>query len=158
MSMEYGIALTAGTFDPVTKGHLDIIKRAADMCAVLIVGIFENPDKKPLFSLEKRYEALCAATMDIENAVVITNGGMLYEYAKEAGADVIIKGVRNEDDRVYEQKQADFNFEHSGIKTVLLEASPQYKEVSSTLIRRLISEGKDISRYVPEGALGVLIG
>lgn len=89
--MEYGIALTAGTFDPVTYGHLDIIKRAADMCAVLIVGIFENPDKKPLFPLEKRYEALCAATMEIENAVVITNSGMLYEYAKEAGADVIIK-------------------------------------------------------------------
>ena len=75
--MEYGIALTAGTFDPVTKGHLDIIRRAADMCAVLIVGIFENPDKKPLFSLEKRFEALCAATMDIDNAIVITNDGML---------------------------------------------------------------------------------
>ena len=71
--MEYGIALTAGTFDPVTYGHLDIIKRAADMCAVLIVGIFENPDKKPLFPLEKRYEALCAATMEIETAVCFTN-------------------------------------------------------------------------------------
>ena len=154
--MEYGIALTAGTFDPVTYGHLDIIKRAADMCAVLIVGIFENPDKKPLFPLEKRYEALCAATMEIENAVVITNSGMLYEYAKEAGADVIIKGVRSESDRVYEQKQADFNYQHSGIKTVLLEADPKYKDVSSTLVRKLISEGKSVSRYVPNDALRVL--
>lgn len=154
--MEYGIALTAGTFDPVTYGHLDIIKRAADMCAVLIVGIFENPDKKPLFSLEKRYEALCAATMEIENAVVITNSGMLYEYAKEAGADVIIKGIRSESDRVYEQKQADFNYQHSGIKTVLLEADPKYKDVSSTLVRKLISEGKSVSRYVPKDALCVL--
>ena len=102
--MEYGIALTAGTFDPVTKGHLDIIRRAADMCAVLIIGIFENPDKKPLFSLEKRFEALCAATMDIDNAIVITNDGMLFEYAKEAGVDVIIKGVRDENDLAYEQK------------------------------------------------------
>lgn len=154
--MEYGIALTAGTFDPVTYGHLDIIKRAADMCAVLIVGIFENPDKKPLFPLEKRYEALCAATMEIENAVVITNSGMLYEYAKEAGADVIIKGVRSESDRVYEQKQADFNYQHSGIKTVLLEADPKYKNVSSTLVRKLISEGKSVSRYVPKDAFRVL--
>ena len=154
--MEYGIALTAGTFDPVTYGHFDIIKRAADMCAVLIVGIFENPDKKPLFPLEKRYEALCAATMEIENAVVITNSGMLYEYAKEAGADVIIKGVRSESDRVYEQKQADFNYQHSGIKTVLLEADPKYKDVSSTLVRKLISEGKSVSRYVPKDALRVL--
>ena len=154
--MEYGIALTAGTFDPVTYGHLDIIKRAADMCAVLIVGIFENPDKKPLFPLEKRYEALCAATMEIENAVVITNSGMLYEYAKEAGADVIIKGVRSESDRVYEQKQADFNYQHSGIKTVLLEADPKYKDVSSTLVRKLISEGKSVSRYVPKDAFRVL--
>lgn len=154
--MEYGIALTAGTFDPVTYGHLDIIKRAADMCAVLIVGIFENPDKKPLFPLEKRYEALCAATMEIENAVVITNSGMLYEYAKEAGADVIIKGVRSESDRVYEQKQADFNYQHSGIKTVLLEADPKYKDVSSTLVRKLISEGKSVSRYVPKDALRAL--
>ena len=154
--MEYGIALTAGTFDPVTYGHLDIIKRAADMCAVLIVVIFENPDKKPLFPLEKRYEALCAATMEIENAVVITNSGMLYEYAKEAGADVIIKGVRSESDRVYEQKQADFNYQHSGIKTVLLEADPKYKDVSSTLVRKLISEGKSVSRYVPKDAFRVL--
>ena len=154
--MEYGRALTAGTFDPVTYGHLDIIKRAADMCAVLIVGIFENPDKKPLFPLEKRYEALCAATMEIENAVVITNSGMLYEYAKEAGADVIIKGVRSESDRVYEQKQADFNYQHSGIKTVLLEADPKYKDVSSTLVRKLISEGKSVSRYVPKDAFRVL--
>ena len=154
--MEYGIALTAGTFDPVTYGHLDIIKRAADMCAVLIVGIFENPDKKPLFPLEKRYEALWAATMEIENAVVITNSGMLYEYAKEAGADVIIKGVRSESDRVYEQKQADFNYQHSGIKTVLLEADPKYKDVSSTLVRKLISEGKSVSRYVPKDAFRVL--
>lgn len=154
--MEYGIALTAGTFDPVTYGHLDIIKRAADMCAVLIVGIFENPDKKPLFPLEKRYKALCAATMEIENAVVITNSGMLYEYAKEAGADVIIKGVRSESDRVYEQKQADFNYQHSGIKTVLLETDPKYKDVSSTLVRKLISEGKSVSRYVTKDALRVL--
>ena len=154
--MEYGIALTAGTFDPVTYGHLDIRKRAADMGAVRIVGIFENPEKKPLFPLEKRYEALCAATMEIENAVVITNSGMLYEYAKEAGADVIIKGVRSESDRVYEQKQADFNYQHSGIKTVLLEADPKYKDVSSTLVRKLISEGKSVSRYVPKDAFRVL--
>ena len=156
--MEYGIALTAGTFDPVTKGHLDIIRRAADMCAVLIIGIFENPDKKPLFSLEKRFEALCAATMDIDNAIVITNDGMLFEYAKEAGADVIIKGVRDENDLTYEQKQADFNFEHSGIKTVFLEADPKYKNVSSTLVRKLISEGKDVSRCVPKEAISVFKG
>ena len=156
--MEYGIALTAGTFDPVTKGHLDIIRRAADMCAVLLIGIFENPDKKPLFSLEKRFEALCAATMDIDNAIVITNDGMLFEYAKEAGVDVIIKGVRDENDLTYEQKQADFNFEHSGIKTVFLEADPKYKNVSSTLVRKLISEGKDVSRYVPKEAISVFKG
>lgn len=156
--MEYGIALTAGTFDPVTKGHLDIIRRAADMCAVLIIGIFENPDKKPLFSLEKRFEALCAATMDIDNAIVITNDGMLFEYAKEARVDVIIKGVRDENDLTYEQKQADFNFEHSGIKTVFLEADPKYKNVSSTLVRKLISEGKDVSRYVPKEAISVFKG
>ena len=156
--MEYGIALTAGTFDPVTKGHLDIIRRAADMCAVLIIGIFENPDKKPLFSLEKRFEALCAATMDIDNAIVITNDAMLFEYAKEAGVDVIIKGVRDENDLAYEQKQADFNFEHSGIKTVFLEADPKYKNVSSTLVRKLISEGKDVSRYVPKEAISVFKG
>ena len=156
--MEYGIALTAGTFDPVTKGHLDIIRRAADMCAVLIIGIFENPDKKPLFSLAKRFEALCAATMDIDNAIVITNDGMLFEYAKEARVDVIIKGVRDENDLAYEQKQADFNFEHSGIKTVFLEADPKYKNVSSTLVRKLISEGKDVSRYVPKEAISVFKG
>ena len=66
--------------------------------------------------------------------------------------------MRSENDRAYEQKQADFNFEHSGIKTILLEADPQYKDVSSTLVRRLISEGKNVSHYVPEAALSVLKG
>ena len=96
--------------------------------------------------------------MDIDNAIVITNDGMLFEYAKEAGVDVIIKGVRDENDLAYEQKQADFNFEHSGIKTVFLEADPKYKNVSSTLVRKLISEGKDVSRYVPKEAISVFKG
>ena len=96
--------------------------------------------------------------MDIDNARGRTTDGMLVEDVKEAGVDVIIKGGRDENDRAYEQKQADFNFEHSGIKTVFLEADPKYKNVSSTLVRKLISEGKDVSRYVPKEAISVFKG
>lgn len=156
--MAEGIALTAGTFDPVTVGHMDIITRASKMYDFLVVGIFENPDKTPMFPLETRFAALCAATMELSNVLVVTNDGMLCDYAKEIGACAIVKGVRNEQDREYEKLQADYNFEHSGIKTVLLECSPQYKDVSSSLVRRLITENKDCGKYLPAGAEEIIFG
>lgn len=158
MAEHYGLGLTAGTFDPVTTGHLELIRRAAEMCDVLIVGIFENPDKTPYFPVQTRFEALCAATMDIGNVIAMVGEGMLSDYAREIGADVIIKGVRSEADRKYEQLQADYNFEHCGVKTVMLQASRGYEDISSSAVRALISSGGDFEKFIPLPAREFLIG
>lgn len=155
--MKKTVALTAGTFDPVTLGHLDVIRAAAEKYDSVVVGIFENPSKTPTFSLEKRYDALCAATADIQNVTVTVQGGMLYEYAVKIGASAIVKGVRNDADRAYEKLQADFNFEHSHIETVLFEALPEHKDISSSLVRKLLAEGENIRRLLPDGVYEILM-
>ena len=149
-------ALTAGTFDPVTVGHVDMIRRAAKTCDKLVVGIFENAEKHPTFSLETRLAALRKATENIPNATVVAQSGMLCEYAKRIGADVIIKGYRNDADLGYEKLQADFNLEHGGVKTVLIKCSRKYKNVSSTLVREKLSKGEDVSSLLPEGVAEIL--
>ena len=154
--MKKTVALTAGTFDPVTLGHLDLIRRAAAMYDTLVVGIFENPAKTPMFSLEARRAALCEATKDIKNVSVITNSGMLFEYAKSIGADAIVKGIRNETDREYEKIQADFNFNHCGIETILLRSSPEFENVSSSLVRQTILRGGDVRPLLPQGVYEIL--
>ncbi|MBQ9511318.1 MAG: pantetheine-phosphate adenylyltransferase [Clostridia bacterium] len=149
-------ALTAGTFDPVTVGHLDIIRRAAEMCDTLIVGIFDNAEKHPAFSIETRLEALKKATEGIENVKVIYEDGMLFEYAVKESVEAIIKGYRNEKDRKYEKLQADFNLAHCGIPTVLLKCKPKYKNVSSTLVRDKLKAEEDVSSLLPEGVAEIL--
>lgn len=149
-------ALTAGTFDPVTVGHLDIIRRAADMCDTLIVGIFDNAEKHPTFSTQTRLDALKKATENIDNVKIVYESGMLFEYAVKEGVEAIIKGYRNEIDRKYEKLQADFNLSHGGVPTVLLECSPEYKNISSTLVREKIKAGEDVSSLLPDGVLDIL--
>ena len=149
-------ALTAGTFDPVTVGHADMISRAAEMCDRLVVGIFENDEKHPRFSLETRLAALKKATEGISNVSVVAQSGMLFEYAKSIGADAIIKGYRNKIDLEYEKLQADFNFTHGGVKTVLIKCSRKYKNVSSTLVREKLAKGEDVSSLLPDGVAEIL--
>lgn len=154
--MSETIAITAGTYDPVTVGHLDIIRRASKMYDVLYVGIFDNPEKTPMFSLEKRMAALTEATKDIPNVRVVTDRGMLCDYARKVGARVIVKGVRNEVDRAYELLQADFNMEYGGVPTVLLDSNNEYSTVSSTAVRELVSAGKSPEALLPLGVWEIL--
>lgn len=154
--MNESTAITAGTFDPVTVGHLDIIRRAATMYDLLYVGIFDNPEKTPMFSLEKRMAALSEATKNIPNVRVVTDRGMLCDYAQKVGARAIVKGVRNEADRAYELLQADFNMEHGGIPTVLLDSADEYAGISSTVVRNLISDGRSPEALLPLGVWEIL--
>lgn len=154
--MSETIAITAGTYDPVTVGHLDIIRRASKMYDVLYVGIFDNPEKTPMFSLEKRMAALTEATKNIPNVKVVTDRGMLCDYARKVGARVIVKGVRNEVDRAYELLQADFNMECGGVPTVLLDSNNEYSTVSSTAVRELVSAGKSPEALLPLGVWEIL--
>lgn len=145
-SKREGKALVAGTFDPVTKGHADLIARAADMFCEVVVCIFVNPDKKTHFSLDERLALLKIACEGMENVRIDHNEGMLADYAKENGFSAIVKGYRNERDLRYELTMAQINEKNSGgIKTILLPSRPWLKDVSSCAVREKISEGKSAS-------------
>ena len=148
------VAVVPGSFDPITVGHLNIISRAAELCDKVFVAVMINSEKKYSFDIHEREAIARAATCDIENVAVISSEAMLYELAKELSAEVIVKGVRNETDRAYEEKMAEFNSSHyPAANTLLLDADPTLSEMSSTLVRTLISDGKSLEGAIPSGAI-----
>ncbi len=154
---KYNIGIVPGSFDPITVGHLDIIKRASELCDKIYVAVMINDQKKYMFSLEERKDIAAAAVADVKNAEVISSSGMLWELALELQAEAIIKGVRNETDRAYELEMEKYNSAHNpNARTVLLDAAADLYEVSSTLIRKMIEEKKSLDGYVPEGSVEVI--
>lgn len=149
-------AVIAGTFDPVTVGHLDIIKRAASMFDKVTVGVFENAAKNTMFSAEVRTNAMRAAVSDIPNVTVEPASDItLADFAKTHDA-VIVKGIRNSLDADYEISLAEINMETGGVETVMLATSSGLSFVSSTFVREMIKYGKPYEKYVPKGAYEVI--
>lgn len=149
-------AVIAGTFDPVTIGHLDIIKRAASMFDKVTVGVFENAAKNTMFSAEVRTNAMRAAVSDIPNVTVEPASDItLADFAKTHDA-VIVKGIRNSLDADYEISLAEINMETGGVETVMLATSSELSFVSSTFVREMIKYGKPYEKYVPKGAYEVI--
>ena len=138
-----------GSYDPITIGHLDIIKRAAENYAEVYVVIFINPEKKYTFSEEERLRMISLATDGIEGVKVDSYSGRVVDYMKEKGIDKIIKGYRNDTDLEYERVQADYNFLHGGYPTEFYRSSLGFEEVSSTATRQLIKSGGDFEAYLP---------
>lgn len=145
-----------GTYDPVTLGHLDIIRRAAAEYEEVFVTVFVNPDKTPLFSLSDRLAMLMLATDDLDNVLVTESAGLVIDYMRDHHIRKIIKGYRNDADLAYEEKQAEWNAEHGGVTTDLLPCEKELRDVSSTLARRLLAEGGDLSGILPEKVLAFL--
>ena len=109
-----------------------------------------NQDKKYMFTLEERVELAKAALEDVRGVEVISSEGMLWQLAEELGACAIVKGVRNEADREYELKMAEFNFSHNpSAKTILLDTNPALKDISSTLVRNAINNDLPLTDYLP---------
>lgn len=152
----YKIALIPGTFDPITTGHLHLIKHASERFDKVVVGIFINPNKNPMFTIESRKKAIEFATKDIPNVTVITNEGYVADYAKENGISAIVKGFRNIDDYVYEKKMAIYNKEHSGVDTYLIESEKDYSQISSTMVRNQIIDKNTTPDGIPIGILDIL--
>lgn len=148
--------LTAGTFDPITTGHLDIIRRAAEIFDEVVVAVYTNPAKKTLLNEEVRLSAVAAATSDMANVRVVKGEGLIADFAKKLGACAIVKGVRNLSDYAYEEDMARANRAVSGIETLLMFSSPEVLHVSSTLVRELVRCGKPYSEYIPDGAKGIV--
>ena len=143
-------ALICGSFDPITLGHLDIVKRAAALFDIVYLTAFINPDKKYCFTREQRLDFMKTACADIPNVICGFDTGMVCDYVKHNNIDCIVKGIRNEKDFLYEAKMADYNREHSGRETLLLVCSEHLSECSSTLVRDALKNGADLSELIPE--------
>jgi pantetheine-phosphate adenylyltransferase len=142
-------ALCPGTFDPVTNGHLDIIERAAQRFDALVVGVLDNPSKQPLFGVEERVTLLKEATQQLANVEVASFTGLLVDYAKARGVDVVVKGLRAMTDFEYEIQMAQMNHALSGVETLFMTTAPQWSFLSSSLVKEVASFGGDVSGLVP---------
>lgn len=144
-------AIYPGSFDPVTFGHLDIIKRSAKLADELIVGVLNNNAKSPLFSVEERVKILEGVIKDLPNVRVVPFEGLLVDFAKKMDATMIVRGLRAITDFEYELQMAQTNQKLSyDLETVFLTTSLQYSYLSSTIVKEVASYGGDISQFVPE--------
>lgn len=145
------IAVYPGSFDPITNGHLDVIKRTAAIFDKVVIGILVNQNKKPLFSLEERTEMIRRVTADIPNIEVYPFSGLVVEFAKEHNVNVLIRGIRSTTDFEYELQMAQINHKIDGnIDTLFFATDPRYSFVSSSAIKELWSYRQDVREYVPE--------
>ncbi len=144
-------AIYPGSFDPVTRGHLDIIRRSATIADELIVGVLQNNAKKSLFPVEERVKMLCEVTKDIKNVKVVAFDGLLIDFAKEMDAKVIVRGLRAVTDFEYELQMAQTNRKlDSDIETLFLTTSLEYSYLSSSTVKEIANFDGDISQFVPE--------
>ena len=143
-------ALVPGSFDPVTNGHIDIIERAARHFDTVIVAVIRNPQKtQSLFTLEERQELLSECLGHVPNTRIEFFKGLLVDFAKDHGAEAIVKGLRAVSDFDYELQMAQMNQSLSGIDTFFLSTSPNYSFLSSSLVREVAKYGGDVSTMVP---------
>lgn len=144
-------AVYPGSFDPVTNGHLDIIRRAAKMVDKVIVAVIHNPNKSPLFSLEERMELLKKVTKDIDNVEVDCFTGLLVDYVKEKNVDVIVKGLRAVSDFEYEFQMALVNKKlNPKVETIFMMTSSEFSYLSSSIVKEVFRFNGDINELVPD--------
>ena len=138
-----------GSYDPVTLGHLDIIKRASREFDEVFAVIFANPKKKYKFSLEDRVRMLILGTDGLDNVIVSYSNGLVIDYMREHGIDRIVKGYRTDADLPWEREQAEWNKIHGGYDTELWKCRDMYENISSTLARDAIDNGRDLTEILP---------
>ena len=148
------IAIYPGSFDPVTSGHLNIIRRAANIFDKLIVCVMVNAGKKPMFSQEERVELIRRATGDLDNVEVDSSSELLAEYARRKGSCVIVKGLRAGSDFENEFQMALINHKiNPELDTMFLTAESQYMYLSSSTVKELGSYGVDLSDFLPDAII-----
>lgn len=147
------IAIFPGTFDPITNGHLDVIKRGAKLFDRLIVAVGENPEKSSLLPQSERAEIIRRIIAKIPNVSVETYKGLTADFARKAGADVILRGIRNSSDLQFEFQVALTNRVVAGVETVFIATSTEFAFTSSSLIKQIAEMGGDVSALVPAEVL-----
>ncbi len=149
--MKRKIAIVPGSFDPITYGHIDIIKRSAQLFDEVIVAILVNPDKKYLFTLEEREEMINESIKDFKNVKVDSFSGLLVNYAKKVNSTVIVRGLRAVSDFEYEMQLTFMNKAlDDNIETFYMMANKQYSFISSSIVKGVSGFGADLSKFVPK--------
>ncbi|WP_461811298.1 pantetheine-phosphate adenylyltransferase [Faecalimonas sp.] len=144
-------AIYPGSFDPVTLGHMDIIKRSSKIVDELIVGVLKNNAKTPLFSVEERVRMLREATKELKNVKVVEFEGLLVDFAKAMDAKVVIRGLRAITDFEYELQMTQTNHKlEPDVETLFLTTSIEYSFLSSTTVKEVATFGGDITQFVPK--------
>ena len=146
------VALFPGSFDPFTRGHESIVRRALPLFDRFIIAIGVNADKRSFMTPEQRKSLIQSIFHDTPQVEVITYSCMTVDVAREVGAQFIVRGVRLIQDFENEKHLAEINRDLTGIETILLYTLPEYSHVSSSIVRELFRYGQDIRPYLPEGA------
>ena len=142
-------AVCPGSFDPVTNGHLDIVRRAAAIVDELVVATGTNPSKSRLFEPEERLEMLREVCADLPNVRVMGFTGLIVDFCREIDAQAIVKGLRGGNDYEYELPMAQMNAHLTGVETVFLTTNASWGYVSSSLVKEVATLGGDVSALVP---------
>ena len=147
-----GKALYTGSFDPMTNGHLDIIRRASRMFDELTVGVSVNPSKISMFTEQERVDMIKEVTKDLSNVKVDTFKGLLADYVNQGDFDLVVRGLRATTDFEYEIQMAQMNARlfNKGVESVFLMTSPEYSFISSSMIKEVVSLHGDAEGLVPD--------
>lgn len=142
-------AIYPGTFDPITLGHEDVVRRAARLFDEVIVAVAQSHSKKPLFNLEERVVLAASVLADCPNVRVVGFTGLLMQFAREEGAEVVIRGLRAVSDFEYEFQLAGMNRHlYPEVETIFLTPAEQYMFISASLVREIATLGGDIGKFV----------
>ncbi|MBP3222601.1 MAG: pantetheine-phosphate adenylyltransferase [Actinomycetaceae bacterium] len=143
------IAVCPGSFDPVTYGHIDIFRRASLLFDEIIVAVGENPSKEYMFTSDERAQMIRTAVTDIPGVRVDIIPGLLSDYCRDIGAQIVIKGVRSVADYSDEETMALLNYKASNVETMFMPSDPSFVHIASRYVKELASYGADVSEYVP---------
>lgn len=147
-------AMFAGSFDPITNGHLDIICRASKLFDELQIGVLFNPNKKSLFTFEERVNLIESCTSHLDNVKIVSFDGLLVNYCEENQIDTLVRGVRSGADVEYELQMAHMNRElNPNIETIILPTTTKFSFISSSLIKEVLTFDADVKNLVPKVVL-----
>lgn len=138
-----------GSFDPITFGHLDIIKRASSLFDEVVVAVLVNKTKKSLFTVDERMEMIREVTAEYKNVTVASWSGLLVDYCQENKIQAIVKGLRAVTDFDYELQMSQMNLQLKGVETLFMSTAPAHSFLSSSLVKEIAAYDGDISGYVP---------
>jgi pantetheine-phosphate adenylyltransferase len=151
------LAVYAGSFDPVTLGHVDLIERASALFSDVVVALGVHPTRRPLFTVEERIELLAKVSNPFPNVRVESFDGLLIDYCRRIGARVIVRGLRAATDFEYELQIAHANADlHPEVDTIFLPTRTKHGFVSASLVREIASHGGDVTRYAPPAVAAAL--